>query len=55
MVLQVGKDLVPYRIGNTAALKIALVDVSDIFNFFCSAERKGVRGARKGVGGSVLC
>ena len=28
-----------------------LVDVSDIFYFFCSGEGKGVRGARKPVGG----
>ena len=28
-----------------------LVDVSDIFYFFCSGEGKGVRGHRNGVGG----
>ena len=32
-----------------------LVDVSDIFYFFCSGEGKGVRGTRKGVGGPVFC
>ena len=31
--------------------KIYLVDISDIFYFFCSGEGKGVRGARKGVRG----
>ena len=33
---------------------VSFVDVSDIFYFFCSGEGKGLRGARKGVGGVGL-